>query len=66
MSEGRGGVIGFSQLRNLLIRGTGVVSVTLNFHPQGRNVNDVWEKLKSRRPGGHCGNIIYLGGESSE
>ena len=34
---------------------TGVVSVTLNFHPQGRNVNVVTnegEKLKSWRPGG--------------
>ena len=26
---------------------TGVVSVTLNFHPQGRNVNDVTNEGKS-------------------
>ena len=26
---------------------TGVVSVTLNFHPQGRNVNDVTNEEKS-------------------
>ena len=44
-----------------LIRGklsfTGVVSVTLNFHPQGRNVNDVTNEGKSRRPGSHCDSI---------
>ena len=36
---------------NLLLEGnylcTGVVSVTLNFHPQGRNVNDVTNEGKS-------------------
>ena len=30
----------------------GVASVTLNFHPKGRNVNDVTNERKSRRPGG--------------
>ena len=36
-----------------LIRGklsfTGVVSVTLNFHPQGRNVNDVTNEGKAEK-----------------
>ena len=26
---------------------TGIVSITLNFHPQGRNVNDVTNEGKS-------------------
>ena len=33
---------------------TRAVSVTLNFHPQGRNVDDVTNELKSWRLGGHC------------
>ena len=38
---------------------TKVVSVTLSFHPQGRNVNDVTNEGKSQRPGGHCDSIQW-------
>ena len=42
-------------IQQSLISFTGVVSVTLNFHPQGRK----GEKLKSRRPGSPCDSIRW-------
>ena len=41
---------------------TGVVSITLNFHPQGRNVNDVTENLKSLKPDTTDSSLLCLEG----